>query len=53
MGTTKKRYKNIEFSLNNNGLKHMIEYLDEKVVLTTIHSAKGLGMGLCDFATNE
>ncbi len=41
-GTTKERYKNIEFSLNNNGLKHMIEYLDEKVVLTTIHSAKGL-----------
>lgn len=40
--TTKERYKNIEFSLNNNGLKHMIEYLDEKVVLTTIHSAKGL-----------
>lgn len=41
-GTTKERYKNIEFSLNNNGLKHMMEYLDEKVVLTTIHSAKGL-----------
>lgn len=41
-GTTKERYINLEFSLNNNGLKHMIEYLDEKVVLTTIHSAKGL-----------
>ena len=40
--TRKERYKNIEFSLNNNGLKHMMEYLDEKVVLTTIHSAKGL-----------
>ena len=40
--TRKERYKNIEFSLNNNGLKYMMEYLDEKVVLTTIHSAKGL-----------
>lgn len=40
--TRKERYKNIEFSLNNNGLKHMMEYLDEKVVLTTIHSVKGL-----------
>lgn len=41
-GSTKERYMNIEFSLNNNGLKHMMEYLDEQVVLTTIHSAKGL-----------
>ena len=41
-GNTRERYINIEFSLNNNGLKHMMEYLDEKVILTTIHSAKGL-----------
>lgn len=41
-GTSKERYSNIDFNLSNNGLKHMMEYLDEKVVLTTIHSAKGL-----------
>lgn len=41
-GTSKDRYINIDFSLGNKGLKHMMEYLDEKVVLTTIHSAKGL-----------
>lgn len=41
-GTSKERYINIDFNLSNNGLKHMMEYLDEKVVLTTIHSAKGL-----------
>lgn len=41
-GTSKDRYINIDFSLGNKGLKHMMEYLDEKIVLTTIHSAKGL-----------
>lgn len=41
-GTSKDRYINIDFSLGNKGLKHMMEYLDEKVILTTIHSAKGL-----------
>lgn len=41
-GTSKDRFINIDFSLGNKGLKHMMEYLDEKVVLTTIHSSKGL-----------
>lgn len=41
-GTTKDKYINIDFYLGNKGLKHMMEYLDEKVILTTIHSAKGL-----------
>ena len=41
-GTSKERYINIDFSLGNKGLKHMMEYIDEKVVLTTIHSSKGL-----------
>lgn len=41
-GSAKERYINIEFSLNNNGLKHMMRHLDEQVVLATIHSAKGL-----------
>ncbi len=41
-GTSKERYINIDFSLINNGLKHMMEYLDEKIILTTIHSSKGL-----------
>ena len=41
-GTSQERYINIDFSLGNRGLKHMMEYLDEKVILTTIHSAKGL-----------
>lgn len=41
-GTSKDRYINIDFNLGNKGLKHMMEYLDEKVILTTIHSAKGL-----------
>lgn len=41
-GTTYDRYVNIDFILGNNGLKHMMEYLNERIVLTTIHSAKGL-----------
>ena len=41
-GTSKDRYINIDYCLGNKGLKHMMEYLDEKVILTTIHSAKGL-----------
>lgn len=41
-GTSKDRYINIDFNLGNKGLKHMMEYLEEKVILTTIHSAKGL-----------
>lgn len=41
-GTSKDKYENIEFALANNGLKHMMEFIDESVVLTSIHSAKGL-----------
>lgn len=41
-GTTKEKYEYIEFTLANYGLKHMMEFLEEQVVLTTIHSAKGL-----------
>ncbi len=41
-GTAKDKYENIDFTLGNNGLKHMMEFIDESVVLTTIHSAKGL-----------
>lgn len=41
-GTSKDRYDNIDFTLGNNGLKHMMEFIDESVVLTSIHSAKGL-----------
>lgn len=36
------RFNQIDFTLGNNGLKHMMEYMDERVVLSTIHSAKGL-----------
>lgn len=41
-GTVKDKYENIDFTLGNNGLKHMMEFIEESVVLTTIHSAKGL-----------
>lgn len=41
-GTSQERYEKIAFTLYSNGLKHMLEYIDEKIVLTTIHSAKGL-----------
>lgn len=41
-GTAKDKYGNIDFIISNNGLKHMMEFIDEAVVLTTIHSAKGL-----------
>lgn len=40
--TTKEKYVDIDFYLENNGLKHMMEYIDERVVITTIHSSKGL-----------
>jgi DNA helicase-2/ATP-dependent DNA helicase PcrA len=36
------RYERINFILVNNSLKHMMEYIDERIVITTIHSAKGL-----------
>lgn len=41
-GTSKDRYENIDFILGGKGLKHMMEYIEEKVVLTTIHASKGL-----------
>ena len=41
-GTSKDRYENIDFVLGSKGLKHMMEYIEEKVVLTTIHASKGL-----------
>lgn len=40
--STQERYERIAFILNNNSLKHMMEYIDEPVIITTIHSAKGL-----------
>lgn len=36
------RYAQIDFSLGNKGLKHMMEYMNERVILSTIHGAKGL-----------
>ena len=41
-GNPKERYVDLDFCLGNNGLKHMMEYINEKVILTTIHSSKGL-----------
>lgn len=41
-GTSIEKYEYIDFILTNNGLKHMMEYLDDQVVMTTIHSSKGL-----------
>ena len=41
-GTASDKYEYIDFTLENKGLKHMMEFLDEQVVLTTIHAAKGL-----------
>lgn len=41
-GTSRDRYDYIDFILGNKGLKHMMEFVDEQVVLTTIHAAKGL-----------
>lgn len=40
--TIEERYFNINFELMNYRLKHMMEYLDERVIITTIHSSKGL-----------
>lgn len=40
--STKERYERITFILNNNSLKHMMEYINDPVFITTIHSAKGL-----------
>lgn len=41
-GTSRDKYDYIDFILGNKGLKHMMEFVDEQVVLTTIHAAKGL-----------
>lgn len=40
--TIKERYEKIIFILTSNGLKRMLEFLENRVILTTIHSAKGL-----------
>lgn len=40
--STQERYERIAFILNNNSLKHMMEYINDPVLITTIHSAKGL-----------
>lgn len=40
--STQERYERIAFILNNNSLKHMMEYIKEPIFITTIHSAKGL-----------
>lgn len=40
--TAKERYLYIDSYLKSNSLKHMMEYIDEQIILTTIHSAKGL-----------
>ena len=36
------RFENIEFMLGNMGLKNMMEHIDSRVVLSTVHSSKGL-----------
>lgn len=41
-GTSKDKYNNIRFILENKSLKHMMEFINKKVILTTIHAAKGL-----------
>ena len=46
-GTSKYRYENIDFILGGKGLKHMMEYIEEKVVLTIIHASKRIGVGIC------
>lgn len=40
--TIKERYEKIIFILSSNGLKRMMEFVKERVIITTIHSAKGL-----------
>lgn len=36
------RFEYISTVLSNNNLKHMLEYVQEKITITTIHSSKGL-----------
>lgn len=38
----KERFERILFLLSSNGLKRMIEFVDKNIIITTIHSAKGL-----------
>ena len=40
--TPEERFDLISFSLDNKGLQHMMEYMNERVILSTIHTAKGL-----------
>lgn len=39
---TKERFERINFLLSSNGLKRMIEFVDKNIIITTVHSAKGL-----------
>ena len=41
-GTSRDKYDYIDFILGNKGLKHMMEFVDEQVVLTTIHGGERL-----------
>lgn len=38
----KERFEKVVFILSSNGLKRMMEFVDERVIITTVHSAKGL-----------
>lgn len=38
----KERFERINFLLSSNGLKRMIEFVDKNIIITTVHSAKGL-----------
>ena len=38
----KERFEKINFLLSSNGLKRMIEFVDKNIIITTVHSAKGL-----------
>lgn len=40
--TTKEKYEKVMFILSSNGLKRMMEFVSDRVIITTIHSAKGL-----------
>ncbi|WP_182201037.1 UvrD-helicase domain-containing protein [Paraliobacillus salinarum] len=40
--STEEKYEAIIFTLNNNSLKRLMNEINEKVTLTTIHSSKGL-----------
>ncbi|EJT5939211.1 DNA helicase II [Clostridium perfringens] len=41
-GSSLEKYEKIRFILEINNLKSMIEYVNESIIITTIHSSKGL-----------